>query len=165
MGSLPFGGDPPPRPPNPRPQPGGPSRCEKRRYWVPGRRPDARPLPARPRRLHSARPPPRPRRAAHGSGLAPSRRQGPAPDGYRAGAASDCPCCSQRPADLPRRPCLFTRRGAWDRAAAEPPGEGPRRAAAVAPRATAPSGGARGADRALARPERRSGREGRRHRG
>lgn len=130
------------------PSPGEPSRGEKRRYWVSGRRPDARPLPARPRRLHSARPPPRPRRAAHGSGLSPFRRQGPAPGDYRARAASDCPCCSQRPADLPRRPCLFTRRGAWDRAAAEPPGEGPRRAAAVAPGATAPSGGARGADRA-----------------
>lgn len=127
---------------------------------------------ARSHRLRTRRPPCRLRRAPCGSGLAPSLRPEPAPGGYQVGAAGDCPCRAQRPADPPRRPCLFTRGGAWDRAAPLQPGEGPRRAAAAAPRATAPPGGACGAGSAPPGLERHRGavppgtaRGGHRHRG
>ena len=141
-------GQPPPSP-NPRPHTRG-SRAALRNTTVPGPRPRAGSA--------TTRQPPRPRRAPCASGLAFSRCQEQAPDSYREGAAGDCPCCAQRPPGLPRRPCLFTRKGAWDRAAPGPPGEGRCSAAVAAPRATAPPCGARGEDSALACRERQEGR-------
>lgn len=73
-------------------------------------------------------------------------RPGARPGGYQAEAAGGFPCCAQRPADLPRRPCLFTRKGAWERAVPARRG----RVCDTPPprsRATAPPGGSNEASR------------------
>lgn len=139
----------PSSPPKPSPlAKGRPSREEMRRDSVAGQGPAVLPSPrAAPPASAPPRPPASPAPPRYSRlDPRPLPLPGPAPGSYQAGAADGCPCSAHRPAGLPRRPCLFTRRGGWDRAA--PGRRGRVRAAPPPPRtgATAPSRGARGAD-------------------